>query len=289
MQIKLELYRIFKEVAKKNSISEAAKSLFISQSAVSQAIKQLEIGLSLNLFRRTSKGVTLTAEGQLLYEYAASAIDLLESAESKLESVKNLSYGALKIGASDTISRYLLLEPLEHFNKLYPKIKLQIVNRTSLEAIELLKKGKIDFAYVNLPITDNEIIVEDFISVHDIFVGSNEYANKVYSLSELAKLPLILLEKKSNSRCYVESYFNQNGLQISPEIELGSHDLLLEFARIKLGISCVIKEFSQHYLKSGELCELKCNPPIPERKIGIASLKGVSLSPAARKFIELEC
>ncbi|MFZ2539594.1 MAG: LysR family transcriptional regulator [Oscillospiraceae bacterium] len=286
MQIKLELYRIFKEVATHNSISDAAKSLFISQSAVSQAIRQLETQLNLTLFRRTPKGVVLTTEGQLLFEYAVSAIDLLEVAEKKLHAMKDLSYGDLKIGASDTISRYLLLSRLERFNKLYPKIKLQIVNRTSIEAIALLKTGKIDLAFVNMPISDNEIVVDEYMPVHDIFVGGKEYAGKKYSLTEIANLPLILLEKKSNSRRYVENFFNQNGIQISPEIELGSHDLLLEFAKIKLGVSCVIQEFSEQYLKSGELVELFCQTPIPARQIGIASLKGVSLSAAAKKFVE---
>lgn len=287
MQIKLELYRIFREVAVKKSISNAAKSLFISQSAVSQAIKQLETQLDLPLFQRTPKGVILTAEGQLLFEYAASAIDLLDVAENKLEAMKNLSYGDLKIGASDTISRYLLLNRLEHFNKLYPKIKLQIVNRTSLEAVSLLKTGKIDLAFINMPIKDNEIVVEKYMDVNDIFVADKKFSTKEYSLVEISKLPLILLEKKSNSRRYVENFFNQNGISISPEIELGSHDLLLEFAKIKLGVSCVIREFSQQYLNNNDLVELKCKTPIPKRQIGIAWLKGVSMSAAAKKFIEI--
>lgn len=288
MQIKLELYRIFREVALRQSISEAAKGLFISQSAVSQAVKQLESQLNLTLFRRTPKGVALTSEGQLLYEYAKSALDLLETAENKLDAMKNLSHGELKIGASDTISRYLLLERLEHFSKLYPKIKLQIVNRTSLEAVSLLKAGKIDFAFVNMPISDNGLTIEEYISVQDIFVGSAEYSKKTYSLLEISELPLILLEKKSNSRRHVESFFNQNGIQISPEIELGSHDLLLEFAKIKLGVSCCIREFSERYLESGDLFELKYSSKIPPRTIGIAYLKGLTLSPSAKKFIEME-
>lgn len=287
MQIKLELYRIFTEVALHKSISDAAKTLFISQSAVSQAIKQLEAQLHLTLFIRTPKGVVLTAEGQLLFEYATSAIDLLEAAEAKLDAMKNLEYGDLKIGASDTISRYLLLGRLERFSKLYPKIKLQIVNRTSIEAISLLKTGKIDLAFVNMPIQDHEILVEDYMPVHDVFVGSSIYGGQSYTLAEIAELPLILLEKKSNSRRYVEQFFNQNGIQISPEIELGSHDLLLEFAKIKLGVSCVIREFAEHYLNNGELVELECQTQIPKRQIGIASLRGVSLSAAAKKFVEI--
>ncbi len=100
-------------------------------------------------------------------------------------------------------------------------------------------------------------------------------------------LPLILLEIKANSRRFVETYFNEKGIKISPEIELGSHDLLLEFAKINLGVSCVIKEFSSHYLNSGELVQLKMTEPLPKRYIGVASLKGISVSTAGRQFLDL--
>ncbi len=172
MSVKLDLYKIYKEVCEKGSISDASKSLYISQSAVSQAIKQLETQVGLSLFRRTPKGVVPTAEGKMLYEYASSAIDLLTVAEEKLEAMKNLAYGDLKIGASDTISHYLLLPVLEKYSKLYPKIKLQIVNRTSLEAVSLLKSGKVDLAFVNMPFEDEEIHIQPYFSVEDIFVAS---------------------------------------------------------------------------------------------------------------------
>lgn len=287
MNIKLEHYKFFKEVAMRGSISEASKRLFISQSAVSQSIKQLEGELGVKLLFRGSKGVSLTPEGEMLFEYVNSAMTLLEVGEQKLSSMKKLEFGELRIGASDTISRYLILNMLERFHTSYPKIQLRIVNRTTNQAIELLKSGKLDFAFVNMPYEDDSVIVKPYIEVSDIFVGCAEMceAGKEYSLEELSNLPLILLERASNSRRYVEKYFNINGLKLKPEIELGSHDLLLEFAKIKLGISCVIKEFSQGYLESGELTELKLQKPIPKRQIGIAFLKGVSLSSPAEEFL----
>lgn len=289
MTIKLELYKIFKQVADSGSFSEAAKTLYISQSAVSQAIKQLEQQTDIALFRRSSKGVLLTGEGQLLYEYVSSAIDLLDVAETKLEAMKNLTYGELKIGASDTISHHLLIPLLEEYSKRYPKIKLQIVNRTSAEAVALLTSGKIDLAFVNMPYEDDEINVTPYFDVHDIFVvgASSQWASRNYTLNEIASLPLILLEKKANSRLYLEDFFHQNGISISPEIELGSHALLLEFAKINLGVSCVIQEFSKETLESGSLVALETAVEIPKRHVGVASLKGVSLSTAARHFLEL--
>lgn len=287
MKIKLELYRVFKVVCDNGSISEAAKELFISQSAVSQSIKQLEEQAGITLLRRTPKGVVPTGEGQIIYEYTAAAIDLLNSAERKIDEIQNLDYGTLKICASDTISRYLLLPALEKFSHSFPNIKLEIVNRTSIQAVSLLKTGVIDIAFINLPFKDDEIITDSFMDIHDIFVASskNKY-DKKYSIKEISDLPLILLEKTSNSRRQVEAFFNNQGVALIPEIELGSHDLLLEFAKINLGVSCVIKEFSTGYLTNGEIVEIPTDFSLPTRKIGIASLKGVSLSQASREFLK---
>lgn len=291
MTAKLELYRIFREVARWGSISEAAKQLYISQSAVSQSVRQLEEQLETPLFRRTGKGVLLTREGELLLGYAASAVDLLAAGEEKLAAVRSLTDGTLEIAASDTISRYLLLSRLERFHSRYPGIKLRIVNRTSPESAALLKSGRVDLAFINLPFEDEELSIDRFLEVQDVFVASphqSQWLEQVFSLEEIARLPLILLESKSNSRRYVEAFFRQKGLSLEPEIELGSHDLLLEFARIRLGVSCVIREFSRQYLDSGELMELRLAESIPARHIGIASLKGVALSSAARRFLESE-
>ena len=77
MAVKLELYRVFKEVAETGNISVAAKNLYISQSAVSQSVKQLETALQARLFARSPRGVSLTGEGQMLYQYVRSALGLI--------------------------------------------------------------------------------------------------------------------------------------------------------------------------------------------------------------------
>lgn len=289
MSVKLELFRVFKAVCEKNSISDAADELFISQSAVSQSIKQLEQGLNTILFTRSKKGVRLTAEGTLLYEYVSSAIDLIKAGETKLELMKQLEFGELKIAASDTISNYLLLPKLEQFSHLHPKIKLRIINRTTDESISLVKSAAVDLAFINMPVNDNEVDITHFMDINDIFVAAKHSAliGQTLTLEQLANEPLILLEKKSVSRRYVEQWFESHNVKISPEIELGSHDLLLEFARINLGISCVIKEFSQNHLKKGELVSLSLTETPRPRSIGIATLKGVTQTPSALAFMEL--
>ncbi|MFD3259051.1 LysR family transcriptional regulator [Paenibacillus lentus] len=287
---KLDLYKIFSQVAKSESFSKAAKELYMTQPAVSQAIMQLEKDLDTRLFNRTPKGASLTNEGSLLFEYANSAINLLQTGEEKMLEFKNLTAGELKIGVGDTISRYFLLPYLEAFHNRYPNIKFTIVNGTTLELCSILKSGEVDISICNLPIEDSSLEVRPCFDIQDTFVYGERFRESLsqpVSLHELVKLPLIFLELKSNSRRYVEDYMISKGIKIAPEFELGSHDLLLEFAKINLGIACVTKEFSQEYLSKGLLYEVRLIEGIPSRSIGVCYIKSVPLSPAATKFVEL--
>ncbi|MED4534687.1 LysR family transcriptional regulator [Metabacillus fastidiosus] len=287
---KLDLYRVFCTVGKSESFSKAAKDLYMSQPAVSQAIMQLEKDLDTRLFNRTPKGVSLTNEGSLLFEYVNSAINLIDVGEGKLLEFKNLTMGELRIGVGDTISKYFLLPYLETFHNRYPNIKFKIVNGTTFEICSILKSGEVDIAICNLPIADPAFELKSCINVQDIFVCGEKYKpilSKRLSFQELVKLPLIFLEPNSNSRKYVEDYILSKGIKIAPEFELGSHDLLLEFAKINLGIACVTKEFSQEYLNRGILYELQLIEDIPMRNIGVCFLKNVPLSRASTKFVEI--
>lgn len=290
MVSRLDLYKVFYEVGKERSFSKAAKSLYMTQPAVSQAIMQLEQEIGAKLFIRTPRGANLTKEGLILYEYIFSAINLINTGEEKIYEARNLIIGDLKIGVGDTISRYFLLSYLEKFHKLYPNIKLKIINSTTLELCRILKSGKLDIAICNFPIDDDDLVKKEAVEIEDIFICGEKYKENFkesIDFSELSNYPLILLERESNSRMYVEKYLLSKGVKITPEIELGSHDLLLEFAKINLGIACVVKEFSEEYIEKGILHEIKTKEPIPKRSIGYCYLKNLSLSPAAKKFIEI--
>lgn len=289
MSIRLELYRVFNEVAKCKSFSKTAKKLYMTQPAISQSIMQLESELKTRLFTRTPKGVSLTNEGNLLYEYTNSAITLINKGEEKIKDSKNLKYGELKIGVGDTISRYFLLPYLEIFNKSYSDIKLKIINRTTMELCDLIKSGDIDIAICNLPIKDKALDIRECKEIHDIFVYGDKYkkmGKSIRTYNDLINYPMIFLDKKSKSRQYVEKYLLSKEIKINPDIELGSHDLLLDFAKVGLGFACVVKEFSREYLANNSLYEVILEDPIPKRSIGICSLKGVSLSSRSEKFVE---
>ena len=142
--VKLELYRVFREVAEAGNISLAAENLYLSQSAVSQSVKQLEQQLGTRLFLRSPRGVTLTEDGRLLFEYVRSAMGLLETGEDKLQQSRTLQAGTLVIGASDTVTSQFLLPHLDAFHRRYPNIHIRIISGRSYKVL-----GESNFAQVD--------------------------------------------------------------------------------------------------------------------------------------------
>ena len=123
--VNLELYRVFYTVARCGSLTKAAEELYISQPAVSQAIKQLEHQLGTPLFNRMHKGMELSAQGgELIFGDVSKALQLLGNAEDKLTEITQSATGTLRIGASETIFQYLLSEKIVEYHKLYPQVKI---------------------------------------------------------------------------------------------------------------------------------------------------------------------
>jgi len=284
----LDLYRIFNIVSKNKSFSKAAKELYMTQSAVSQAIMRLEKDLEVQLFHRTPRGTVLTNEGKVLHEHVNSALGILDVAEEQMQQYKGLRKGELRIAVSDTISRYFLLPYLEEFHARFPGIKLKIMNGTTPELLEFIKSGEADVAVCNLPINDEQFRVIPCMEIHDIFVCGEKYkriSKEPISFNHLMKLPLIAFEKDTISRGYIDRFFKEKGFSISPVFELGSYELIKDFAKGNLGISCVVREFSRDYLEQGVVHEVLLEENIPSRHIGIVNLKSVPLSRAAEKFV----
>ena len=289
MSVKLELYRVFKEVAEAGNITAAAQALYISQSAVSQSIKQLEGELQTRLFARNSRGVALTPDGRMLYEYVRSAIGLLETGEEKLSQTRELQMGQLVIGASDTVTSQFLLPYLDGFHREHPAIHIQIISGRSHKVLGLLRSGKVDIAFASTPADDAGLRIYPCFDTHAIFVAGAEYPcdfRHVYTLEEIAAFPLILLERKASSRLYLERFFLQNGLKLNPEIELGARSLLVDLAAIGFGVAGVTEEFVRKELDSGRLKKLKTSFEIPARSVDMCLLSDVPQSAAAERFTD---
>ena len=290
MSVKLELYRVFKEVAEVGNITAAAQALYISQSAVSQSIKQLENDLQTRLFSRNSRGVTLTAEGKMLYEYVRSAMGLLETGEEKLSQTRELQMGQLVIGASDTVTSQFLLPYLDGFHREHPAIHIQIISGRSHKVLGLLRSGKVDIAFASTPTDMTSLDAYPCFPTHSIFVAGNDYPcdfDHVYSLEEISAFPLILLERKASSRVFLEQYFLKRGVTLTPEIELSSRSLLVDMAAIGLGVAGVTEEFVRRDLEQGSIRVLKTDFEIPSRTVDMCTLREVSPTAAASRFIEM--
>ena len=289
MAVKLELYRVFKEVAETGNISLAAKNLYISQSAVSQSIKQLETALQARLFARSPRGVTLTGEGQLLYQYVRSALGLIATGEDKLSQAQQLLLGTLVIGASDTVTSLFLIPYLDAFHRLHPGIRLKIVSGRSTKVVSMLKSGAVDIAFASSP-ADSALECWPCFATHAVFVAGSGYGcdfDHVYTRQEIADFPLILLERKASSRVFLEQEFLKNGVTLTPEIELSSRGLLVSLARIGLGVAGVTLEFVRDALDAGDIRLLKTDFTIPPRSVDMCTLREVSPTAAASAFMEM--
>ncbi|MHB1454824.1 MAG: LysR family transcriptional regulator [Saccharofermentanales bacterium] len=290
MNVNPELYKVFYFVAKQGSVSGAAAQLFISQPAVSRTIRQLEDKMGCMLFFRTSRGVSLTKEGEMLFTYVEMAFNFLFIGEKKLAQIKNLSEGELSLGVGDSICKHYLIPYLKKFNTKNPGVSIHITNQKSYEIVSLLKAGKIDLGLVNLPLDDDQLRITKVMDIHDCFVVGEKYkylTNAKITLRSLTEFPLMLVEKGSNSRRFIEDFFQNHKIRLVPDFELGNFELLSQFAMINLGIACVIKEFFLQELDTRQLFEISLKEEIPARGIGVASLQMVPLSAAAKEFIYL--
>ena len=149
MNIDLELYKVFYAVAKNKHMTRASEELHISQPAISQSIKKLEEQLGGTLFLRSNKGMELTEEGKMFFDYVKGALELIKNAENDFTSYKDLTKGEIKIGCSTTLTKLLLLDTINEFHKKYPNINFQIENDLTSTLINDLKLGKLDFVIFN--------------------------------------------------------------------------------------------------------------------------------------------
>ncbi|MCD9025238.1 LysR family transcriptional regulator [Cohnella silvisoli] len=285
-----ELYKVFYWAAKTGSLTQAAKTLYLTQPSVSHAIKQLEDSFGLILFYRNSKGVELTQEGAVLYSYIEKSQILISLAEEKMAALKNLDNGELRIGGSDSLFKHYVLPYLEDFHEKHPGIKLHLNHGTTPEVISFLKEGRIDLGVVRMPIVDSQLEVRESFQLQDCFVAGARYAelkDMVLSLEMLLKYPIILFSRNSRARMAITEIFQSYGYTIKPEIEVGSVDLLIEFARRGLGISYVTREFVSKELEEGSLFEIQLDVPLPPSHVGIMTMRNMPLTSAASRFIEL--
>ena len=287
MDINYELYKVFFHVATTLSFSEASKQLFISQSAVSQAIKALEKKLDQTLFIRSTKRVQLTPEGEILLRHIEPAMNLIKRGESQLTDSTS-SGGQIRIGASDTICRYFLVPYLERFHKEFPNAHIKVTNQTSLKCVELLEAGQVDFIVTNYPNSNlsNLYSLKKIAKFRDVFVANDAFSElkgQKLSFKELLQYPILMLERQSATSEFLHNMFQQHQLDLVPEIELSSNDLLLDLAKIGLGIAFVPDYCVQKNDK--ELFFVETEEELPYRELTVVHNENIPISKVAQEFM----
>ena len=290
MDINYELYKVFYYVAISLSFSEASKKLYISQSAVSQSIKVLEKKLNQPLFIRSTKKVQLTPEGETLLRHVEPAMNLIRRGEAQILEANTLGGGQLRIGASDTICRYFLVPYLKQFHKKFPNVPIKVTNSTSLSCVELLEQGKVDLIVTNFPNSNlnQSYIRKTVCSFHDVFIANPAYYNlkqQEIALEDLQQYPILMLDRKSTTSEFLHNLFLQHQLELMPQIELSSNDLLIVLARIGLGIAfipdyCLNRE-------SRELFIVKIREKLPARQMVAAVNPTLPIAQSTEEFLKL--
>lgn len=287
----LSSYRIFYTVAKTQNISKAAKELYISQPAISKSIQKLEESLGCELFRRSSRGVLLTEEGELLFAHVSSAFETLSLGEDKLKNSLELGVGHLKIGVSSTLCKYMLMPYLKQFTKLYPHINISIICQSTNESLQMLEENKIDIGLIAKPASQKTLNFTYVAEIEDIFVATSDYLKLLETRGipkdmTLQNSTLMLLDKHNMTRQYIDDYLQENQIETRDLIEVSTMDLLIDFVKINLGVACVIRQFVEEELTSQELIEIPLGFPIHKREIGFAYKNTLKPSKSLELFID---
>lgn len=287
----LSYYHIFLSVANNKNITKASEELFISQPAISKAIQKLEDNLNVRLFLRSTRGVKLTYEGELLYHEITQAFQAIQFGEEQIRTCERLHMGHLTIGVSSTLCKFILLPYLKKYIEKYPHVKISIACQSSYETIALLEKGTIDIGLIGRSQELPGFIYQKIGDITDIFVASPAYLKHMESLpgyqenSPLISSNLMLLNKENITRQYIDEYVHSSQWNPINLIEVTSMDLLIEFAKIGLGSACVIKNFVEEELKSGDLVEIHTGIQIPPREIGFLYKKELQSMDSLHNFL----
>ena len=290
--VNLDLYRVFYTVAKSGSLTKAAEELYISQPAVSRSIKQLETQLGVSLFTRTHRGMALSAQGgKVIFNEVERALSLLNEAENRIEEMKNSATGVIRIGASDTIFEYFLADKIVEFHERFPAVKFELTADFTPDTIEKLKADKCDVAFVNLPISpDPDLkLYGNCMRLNDVFVVGEKYkelVGKTVSLNELKNYPLILMDENTVARQSLEGFLSSLGVDLEPSIEVGSWDLMKRLVLRGMGVGVIPREYAASQLQSGTLFEIKTDPALPVRSVGMLLPKNAPVSYALHSFIQ---
>ena len=247
----LNLYRIFCEVAKEKNITKASDNLYISQPAVSSAIKELETSPGGQLFIRRNKGVVLTSYGQQIYNKVLPCIEKLAELDSFFDDINTLQKGILRIGSNTSNTNQIISAHLVKFASIYPEVKIQMIRDTQENLIKKLEEQLIDIIYIDNEEIGNYTVIESY-EIEYKLIGNKDYyerfKNNPVSKYNFPNEEIILPNNINTSRKLIEDYMQQINIKLKPKYEVDNYKILYDLVKNGLGIAFVNTEYYKEKL-----------------------------------------
>ncbi len=285
-----EQLRSFHAVATRGGFSRGAEALYLTQSTVSMQVRALERELGVRLFERLGRRVVLTPAGESMLGYAFRILSLAEAARRSMADYRGLEAGELVVGASLTIGSYLLPELLGAFRRLHPGVRLVLDITPTHRVVEGVVGGSLDLGLVEGEVADPELQVEPFHVDELVLIvppGHPWASRGRVAVAELAEEPFLEREPGSGTREIVQRRLAEQGVQITPALELGSPEALKRAVRAGLGVAIVSRATVDLELGAGLLVAVPVRGLQLTRPFLRLLHRDKHLSPALSAFLAL--
>ncbi|RVU55689.1 LysR family transcriptional regulator [Anaerosphaera multitolerans] len=277
---------IFREISKTENFTKAADNLYLTQSAVSHAMKKLEEETGTKLFERLHKSVKLTKTGELFSKEILPILEGMERLESRMKFLEQDT--PLHIACCITFSQRELPKLIGKFKDISPETKVIVKIQRAEDSLELLTQGKVDLAFIEGNISLDKFEVKQISSYKLIAISSNNYySDDKISVEELLRKDLLLREKGSSVREEFDSAVSLKGYKVNPLWESVSTDSLVEGVKQDLGISILPKVLVLEELKKGNVKEIEIEDFEIFNKISLVLNKNKYRTYSLNKFLEL--
>lgn len=282
--VNLNLYRIFCKVAESKSYSEAAEKLNLTVSNVSTQISNLESQLDLKLFNRETKGVTLTEEGQELYEIVNKSISSFDFAEKLAKDKNNIDKGIVKIGCPSHYTNYYLMDKIEKAKEEHPNLEVIVLcELDKTKMINMLKDHEIDFIISDMNFESENIVIKEIKTMQNIFVSKTPIT--ITNIKELEQLNCILNFESSKTTKELKELLKQYDINLTSTFACDATENRVEAVKRNFGIGYVIKDSVNEKLNNKELYEVKLPIELPKVKLNLIYIKD-EISKVGKEFIK---
>ena len=269
---------VFYTVAKLQNISKAAEELGVTQPAVSRIISNIEKEYHTKLFFRSKTGVSLTRDGQNLFEMIKAPLIELEKVSNNLSSNKTLDKVTIHIGATSTALYCYLFKHLEDdIKKIFPNVNFKIYSDSSTKLLNMVSNGSIDFAFITTPYQGREDLeTHNVVKLNDILIAPISYKDQIkdkVSIKDLENYPFILLSKEMQFREYIDNFLNKYKVHVTPVYETDSSAILTPFVELGYGLTFIPDEMAIKSINEGKCYQVNIREKLPDRYIAFAIKK----------------